>query len=273
MKTYLTFVPIVLMLLGCSSADDLAFSQSPHPIPVPSTMVQEPDAAGTGGQTGVVMQAETCAVCQSQVGPAGPAGPQGPAGEPGAPGAPGRDGQNGSDGLPGAQGPQGPAGAQGAQGDRGLPGIQGLPGLAGKDGAQGTQGVQGAQGPQGVKGDRGDRGDIGPQGPVGPQGPAGPSGGGTTVTRSTVYTVTNTWSVAALNGARYATAACTNQSDVLLSGGCSSNGMATLVGFSPATSGLTTPTGQTTGNAGWICNFAPTGSAVPLSATAYCLIP
>ncbi len=114
---------------------------------------------------------------------------------------------------------------------------------------------------------------MGPQGPAGPAGPAGKDGGGTTISRSTVYTVSATLSVAALNGARYAAVQCTNQGDIVLGGGCDSKGLLPVTGFGPELDGSALPNGTPLPNASFVCKFSTSGTAAPLTATAYCLMP
>lgn len=83
-------------------------------------------------------------------------------------------------------------------------------------------GITGPQGPQGEKGDTGATGAQGPagaQGPVGPQGPAGmtgATGGGLYVSRQSAYCKDGP----AVGNTYEASAACDDQNDLLITGGC-----------------------------------------------------
>ncbi len=108
-------------------------------------------------------------------------------------------------GPQGEQGPAGPAGAQGKTGPVGATGAMGAKGDPGEAGPTGAQGPQGAQGP------------MGPQGPQGQQGPKGDTG---TIAKGQVYT-NEVIGSALPNGATTGVyAACDDNNDVLLNGGC-----------------------------------------------------
>lgn len=133
----------------------------------------------------------------------------------------------------GIEGPQGPKGDPGPQGPRGDLGPKGDPGRAGADGENGAPGLNGAAGPQGPAGATGSQGPAGAQGPVGPQGPAGargaagaqgPAGG---IDAASIYQVEER-SVPAndiQSGSVTVFVRC-QDSDTLISGGCSISGPA-----------------------------------------------
>jgi hypothetical protein len=289
MKTIIPFTALLfsINLIGCgdAGASSALFKDG---VAGAAGDITLPGMAGNG--PGLTTQdapmcsaATTCVGQQGAAGPAGVAGPKGdvgPAGPAGADGADGKDGAQGPKGDPGVAGPMGPMGPAGPPGaTSGIVGPQGPAGPAGATGAQGPEGPQGKPGATGPAGAPGAVGATGPQGPIGPQGPAGPAGkdgGGTTISRTTTYVVSATFTAATLTSwnARRVSVQCTNYDDIILSGGCSSqNAGLRLTGFGPSPEGTTLPSGSPLPNQAWTCQYELTGSAVAVTATAYCLTP
>jgi hypothetical protein len=286
MKKIIWFASLMLStnLAGCGNAGESTPLFKDGTAAAPSDTGDVPLPGAGGAATKLDTQGDnmcpTTATCIGQQGAVGAAGPQGAAGPAGADGKDGAIGAPGAKGDPGPMGPQGPMGPAGpANGIVGPMGPQGAVGPAGAMGAAGPEGPQGKTGPQGPTGATGATGTAGVQGPMGPQGiagpagPAGKDGGGTTWSRSTIYTVTATLSVSALNGARFAAVQCTNTGDIVISGGCDSKGLLPLTGFGPELDGTSLPNGSPLTNQAWVCKFSTSGTAVPLTATAYCLMP
>lgn len=197
-------------------------------------------------------------MCTGQPGPQGVPGPSGP---PGLQGPAGKDAVCANDmnscppGVPGPQGPTGAVGPAGPQGPKGDPGL---------NGSDGMTGPAGASGPAGAKGEKGD---TGTPGPAGSQGPAGKDGkDGTVITKENIYVRS---AMDASNG--IATAYCDDADDVIISGGCFTNGTLHVVGAT-GPSGLTSAA-SVDGKSGWICGTAtsPTPGAPSVTATATCL--
>jgi hypothetical protein len=186
---------------------------------------------GTTGTTGP----------QGDTGFTGSTGAQGPKGDTGLQGKQGVAGNNGAEGAQGPQGltgntgeagQEGPIGLKGADGTNGIDGAQGPVGPIGATGSQGDQGPKGDIGLTGAKGDTGSTGGVGPIGPEGSKGDTGNTGpqglsGDQLMRKSNIYErivgVHVNDSGVPLGADYSVTVYCDDNSDILLSGGHTSN--------------------------------------------------
>jgi hypothetical protein len=171
-----------------------------------------------------------------------------------------------SAGLHGPIGPIGDRGLTGLPGPRGPDGPPGPPGIQGPPGERGERGPAGPEGPQGIQGLQGPQGLQGTQGTQGPKGPAGPPGA-----YSSKDDLIRKDQRVSLAGGLVATAIanCERATDLVITGGCSSDPMwvGQLINAKPV--GIT----DTRNPAGWRCDYRNTSATetIEVIAEVFCV--